>query len=137
MTKSVIIAVFALALVLVGASVVSAQENTPGQSLGNSAALCPLTGNGSGTGPGSMMGNGAGPGSMMQNIDPQQMQQRHDEMQQAMNNGDYQQMHDICQGQVNSGQDNGTTGTNGGTTQTPPTSSSTSTPTRGGMRSMM
>lgn len=130
MTKTVIIAVFALALVLVVASVVSAQENTPGQSLGNSAALCPLTGNGAG--PGSMMGNGTGPGSMMQNIDPQQMQQRHDEMQQAMNNGDYQQMHDICQGQ-----NSGTTGTNGGTTQTPPTSSSTSTPARGGMRSMM
>jgi len=126
MTKAVIIAIFALALVLIGASVVSAQENPPGQALGNSAALCPLA-NGTGT------GTGSGPGSMMQNIDPEQMQQLHDSMMQNVDPQKLEEMHNTCHGQA-AGDGDGTTSDAGGAAQTPPASAQTA---RTGTRSRM
>lgn len=134
MTRGAIIAVFALLLVLAGASVVSAQGTgvIPGSMMQNFDAGQmqqvhdqmiqqqgsetreqmqkmheAMTANG---GPGGMMGGG-GPGAMMQNVDPETWQK----MQDAMKNGDFSQMRSICHSQAT--QNGGTADGNGATTQ--------------------
>lgn len=144
MSKLALAGLAALVILLVGAGTVLAQGNTSSYGGGMRGMMNSITSTGTQTTPGN--GN-YGPGMMgNSNVNGMMSGENRDKMRQAMNNGNGDEMKNVCQDTMNSygqGTDNSQTtpqtsaptGGNTGTTRTNSSASTTTSRTRGMMGS--